>query len=69
MVMMRPMTHEMSQLELITDWGGDGPHGGCRGSTPGDCTRLTAGCLGKDPKLGKGGIKVVWGGTRGKIKG
>lgn len=29
-VMMRPMTHEMSQLELITDWGGDGPHGGCR---------------------------------------
>lgn len=38
-------------------------HAGCRGRALGGCTRLTTGCLGKEPQLGKRGIKMVLGGT------
>lgn len=34
--------------------GGMGHITGCRGRTFGDCTRLTMGCLGKAPEVGKG---------------
>lgn len=51
--MTRAMTHAMSQLELIMDWVGMGCLLECKGSTAGDCTMLTMGCLGKEPKPGK----------------
>lgn len=35
------------------DWVGMGCLLECKGSTAGDCTMLTMGCLGKEPKPGK----------------